>query len=391
MNNVSEFFINLLGSRKSSEEVIVDNVFVYEANEIYYKELALQSAISLIANSISKCEIRVYKNNEEVKDEYYYKLNYQPNPNENGSQFWNKAISKMIYNGECIIVNHNGNLYIADGYNVTENSLKGDIYSDISIGTASINKIIPRNQIIKLKLNNRNVKALIDSLYQQYGDLISYAITNYKNNNADKYKLRVENLKIGDKEHNEIVMKQATDSLKTFMENDKAVFVEHKGQELTKFNNEKNVSSEDFRNLREDMLKIVGQALNIPIELLFGTSTNNLQSIIKQYLTFSIDPLADMMSEEITNGIFGGYSNFSCGNYIKVDTSSLMHIDILEVANAIDKLLSSGSCSPNEIRELIGFNVLDEDWANKHYITKNYSEANLLNEEGEEGGDKTNE
>ena len=36
--------------------------------QVYYKELAIQTAISLIANAISKCEIKVFEKGEEVKN-----------------------------------------------------------------------------------------------------------------------------------------------------------------------------------------------------------------------------------------------------------------------------------------------------------------------------------
>lgn len=55
--------------------------------EIYFKELALYTAISYIANAISKCEIKTYVNHEEVQERDYFTLNYSANINENSSHF----------------------------------------------------------------------------------------------------------------------------------------------------------------------------------------------------------------------------------------------------------------------------------------------------------------
>ena len=84
------------------------NELYYEQKipQVYYKELAIQTAISLIANAISKCEIKVFEKGKEVKNKTYYELNIQPNKNESSSQMWHKAIEKMVYkfniNMRCI-------------------------------------------------------------------------------------------------------------------------------------------------------------------------------------------------------------------------------------------------------------------------------------------------
>jgi len=79
-----------------------------------------------------------------------------------------------------------------------------------------------------------------------------------------------------------------------------------------------------------------------------------------------------MVSEEI-NRKRNGYSGFSQGNYLKIDTKSILHVDLLSVSTAIDKLIASGAFSINDIRKLVGENEIDETYGNTHWITKNYS------------------
>lgn len=52
--------MDFLGT-KINKGKIVDDVIENELQEIYYKELAIQTAITLISNAISKCEIKVYE------------------------------------------------------------------------------------------------------------------------------------------------------------------------------------------------------------------------------------------------------------------------------------------------------------------------------------------
>ena len=80
--SIKNWFMDFLGNVKNEKGEIAENVIEEKVQEIFYKELAIQTAISLIANAIAKCEIKVYENNKEVKNEIYYNLNIEPNKNE---------------------------------------------------------------------------------------------------------------------------------------------------------------------------------------------------------------------------------------------------------------------------------------------------------------------
>ena len=56
--NFREWIVDFMGNTKSSNDKDVDTVVGEIKAEIYYKELALYTAITLIANAISKCEIK---------------------------------------------------------------------------------------------------------------------------------------------------------------------------------------------------------------------------------------------------------------------------------------------------------------------------------------------
>lgn len=53
--------MDFLGNVKNEKGEITENIIEEKIQEIYYKELAIQTAISLIANAIAKCEIKVYE------------------------------------------------------------------------------------------------------------------------------------------------------------------------------------------------------------------------------------------------------------------------------------------------------------------------------------------
>ena len=100
-------------------------------------------------------------------------------------------------------------------------------------------------------------------------------------------------------------------------------------------------------------------------------------------MTFAIDPLCEKLGEEITRKRYGA-KQFAKGNYIDVNTNCIQHIDIFEQATNSDKLLSSGLYCIDELRVKLGDTALKTDWSQKHYITKNYEDAEKMAHLGDE-------
>lgn len=119
-------------------------------------------------------------------------------------------------------------------------------------------------------------------------------------------------------------------------------------------------------------METVAEAFKMPVSMLYGNMTN-VKDIISHYLTFTIDPIATMISQEITSNSFS-IEDWQKGNYVKVDTSKINHLDIFEISDKIEKLVSSGVFSINGVLEKLGEPKLEEEYADKHFITKNYSE-----------------
>ena len=89
-------------------------------------------------------------------------------------------------------------------------------------------------------------------------------------------------------------------------------------------------------------------------------------------MTFCIDPLAAMISEEATRKRYT-FRDWRRGDYLQLDTSTVQHFDIFANANNIEKLVGSGAFSINEILAAAGRSELDEDWARMHWLTLNIS------------------
>ena len=384
MNIIDNFkgtLYDYLGKKVTKEQIqaIYDNA----ETEYSLKRLALYIAISYIANAITKCEFKVYKNNKEVKDETYYALNISPNVNENSSQFWNKVINYLYSKGEALIVSVNGELFCADSFSVDERPIKGNIYSGVTVKNFQFNKKFYAKDVFYLRLDLENITTLFDDVYEKYGQMIAYALNSYTRSNSKKYKLIIKNLKAGDKkfqeEFEEVIKKQ----LENFIKNDNAVYPQFEGYNLEEFgSNIQTKDSSDVIALKKDTLETVASTLKIPISMMYG-NMNNVTEVVNQFLTFAVDPVTDMIEEELTRKS-NTFEDWKKGNYIEVDTTCINHIDILNVAEKVDKLISSGTCDVDEVREKVGMNPLNTKFSKTHWITKNYSTSEEALKGGEE-------
>jgi len=135
---------------------------------------------------------------------------------------------------------------------------------------------------------------------------------------------------------------------------------------------QKTYASESTRDIRaqiDDVSDFTAKAFGIPPALLRGDVAGT-KDALEQFLTFCIIPLADTLEEEI-NRKRNGYVDVINGTRTKIDIRSIKHFDVLDMATSVEKLISSGCYSINEIREILGEERIDEPFADEHLLTKN--------------------
>ena len=349
-----------------------------------FLNLAIHIAVSYIANTLSKCEIKVFDDGKEVKNEMYYKLNISPNANQNGSQFMNAIIENYFYDGEALVIENNKNFYVCDSFATEKEVFKPNKFTSLVIEDTLTSLERYSTDCFHFKLDNKNIKQIVELVYAEYGKLISASIQNYRRKNGRKYKLNIENYQAGNSEFLKLYDSFIKNQLKSFLENDNAIYPQFKGFNLEEFKQDGNINSasnSDIISMRKDTFEIVAQAFKIPLSMLMG-NINNMNEIVKVYLTTCIDPIADMISEELTRKT-STFTRWKKGDKIKVDTSNINHVDIFDVGDYVDKMISSGTLSIDEVREKLDFEKLNTEFSSKHFITKNFTdlkEGDIQNE-----------
>ena len=276
-----------------------------------------------------------------------------------------------------------------------ERPLKNNLFKNISIeNKVQFNR--SADNVLYFKMDDVPVHNLISGAANAYAELLASAMKAYRRDKGRKYKLTMDNIKAGDKEFNEDYEGVIKDQLKEFMEHDNAVYPEFSGYSLTDLspNNSfhANATGEDIFGLRKEIFEITAQALKIPTVMMNGNLTA-IKDVMNIYLTICIDPLADMFSEELTRKT-NTFETWGKGNYVKIDTSRVRHLDLLEVAPNAEKLVSCGVAMVDEVRERIGLPQYGDEFGRMRFVTKNFQKAEtVLNgtDEAEEGGEENAE
>ncbi|WP_308780040.1 phage portal protein [uncultured Clostridium sp.] len=381
---ILDWFRNFFGDK---EVVYLNEKIANLSTRIAIEEFAINIAINLIAGSISKCEFQTYLGGKKTKGDEYYLWNIEPNKNQNSTEFIQEIISKLLYENECLVIEHNGNLIIADTFNQKEYAVVENIFENITRKDFTFPKKYRMSEVLYFKYNNKNIKRLFSNLMSNYNDLLELAIKKYKRSGGRKGTVELETIMQGDETKKKQIEDMFLYKFKNYFEAENAVINIPKGVKYEEKNGEGSRKSTsdmvDIQNLIKEAFQRAAQAFKIPPALLMG-DVAGIEDVTSNYLTFSIDPIVDLLSEEVNRKRYGKV-NYLKGSFLKIDTTCIKHIDIFNIAEKIDKLISSGVYSIDGLLEKIGDTVLETDWSVKHWITKNYSEITKLDQEG---GDK---
>lgn len=377
-------FFNFLDKEIEPTEIYLNGL----TTEVAMKEIALYIATSYIANALSQCEFRTFEKGKEVKDELYYKLNVSPNPNQNGSQFVNKLVNKCLYDGHALVVQHNDDLVCADSFSIEDdNPLKENTFVNVTFGNKSPKTKYKARDVFYFKLENERAKKYIDALYQQYGEIVAVAMNAYKKTNNEKYKLILEQFAAGDPKFKQVYDSILKEQLDSFIKGKGgAVFPQYKGTQLEEFKYSTVKDTSDIVAVRKEIFELTAQAIKIPLSMMYGNITN-MDQIVQTFLTFGVDPWADMLQKETTRKYYS-FDEWKNGSFVMCDTSRINHADILNVADKVDKAIASGVTTIDDMRRRLGMQALGTEFSTSHFMTKNYVLAeDMLKNNTTEGGE----
>ncbi|MGE9856372.1 phage portal protein [Bacillus sp. AF62] len=361
------------------------DMFIDTANRVHMKRLAIDTCISFLGRTISQSEFRVKNGEVFEKNELYYRLNVRPNKNMTASTFWEKFIQKLVYDNECLVIQaDDGDLLIADDFEHNEYAVFEDTFMNVTVKDYQFKRSFKQSEVIHLRYRNDKLSPLIDGLFADYGDLFGRILSSQKRKNQIRGTVDMDMIGAKTQEQVDKLQKFIDDMYQAIGKKDIAIVPQQKGIEYKEvYNGSANGPSvEEINKVTNGFLNQVAMAMGISTALIYGEMAD-VEKQTKNYMNFTVKPLLKKISDEV-NVKFFEMNEYLEGQ--RVEVKSISYQTIFELAESIDKLISSGAFKGNEVRLEAGYEVSDDPNLNKHYITKNYAEMNAG-----EGGENTND
>lgn len=364
------------------------------AQEFQLRDMSFWICANMIANAVGRCEFRTFRDGKEIREREHYLWNVEPNVNQNSTAFLHKLVAKLLVDGEALVISTRQRegydaLVVADSYMLNGcYPSKQNEYTDVQVGDVSCEKTFREREVLHLRLNHVNIKPVLDGLYTSYCRLITAAMKRYEWDKGQHWKVHVGQLASGAEDFTENFSRMIEQQVKTFLDSNGAILPEFDGYAYTNEGGKANVELADIQAQMKDVLGFTAKALQIPAVLVDG-SIQGTEDAQGRFLTGCIDPICDQLQEEINRKRYG-YDRMRAGDYLRVDTSGILHFDMFNNAANVEKLVGSVAFTVNDILRAAGLPTIPEPWADEHFLTKNIAplSESVTSVSGAKGGNK---
>ena len=396
MGLFSDIWASAKSKSKNTDLSAYEALFNVQAT-LGMKNVALESCVTYLARLVSKGKFVFKNDNSIMESDYDYALNVRPNPNQTATEFKVSMIKKLL-NGELLVIKDEDKFFVADNF-ITKHSLNGNTYTNVTINFSRDSVLSAPNSgpfkqdyferiftqgVDCFHLNNDNIgiNKYVDSLWDDYGRLFGKLITNQLRVGQLRAKVSIPvNSKLEEAEQKKVQKEFAT-TLSNSLLNDPIVFIPDNGKSNSAYDEitaSKSATIQnqitDFGALKKIFISEVATLLGIPPALVLGETANNSENLELAIESAAI-PLGNKLSEGFASLLIKE-SGYTVGKTIQM--TGFKTINILDRADAIDKVGSSGVVKVNEVREAAGLPAMTD--GDKVIMTKNYEEKGKTSEE----------
>ncbi len=359
------------------------------AAEVFYKDLAVQACVNLIAGTISRAEFQTFEQGKEVRLDNYYLFNVEPNPNMSGAVFWRDVVRKLVYENEALVIQNDRHIYLADSFQVEPFAFRENIYKDITIDNLQMNRSYTESEVFHFRLHNGQIAEVIDGLYRSYGKLIAAAQQHFKRNNSRRGTVRIPTNLPQTDEMKEELQDLFERKFRTFFEAEGSAVIpltnEIEYEELASNIGAKGAADSQIRAFIDDVIDFVCIGFQVPPKLIKGDVADTTAAM-DGLMTFCVNPLCEIVHDEI-NRKYYGKKKFLERTYVKINTTMIRAHDLKYIAGALETLLRIGGYCIDDILITLGMEPLDTEWSTARFMTKNYAPIEeMFAKENQKGG-----
>lgn len=381
--------MNWFWKRAEQRMVSLDNPvevkdLLCDINSANTQALAYAVCVEMIANALSLCEFKTFEKFTEKQQAEYWLWNYEPNVNQNGSEFIKKIVRKLFYDGEVLIFEPRArggesSLAVADSFAITEHVSRQNEYSGIICGNQNFIKTFKEKDVLHIQLDNDRIKNALENIDNSYDKLLGKLIKNETWKKGQHWKVHINQIAQNADDFNDKFAKMIERQIKPFFNGENTILPEFDGFTYSQIGTDGETNdSKLIAETIEEIFNETAKAFMIPIVLVSGKveATNDANA---RFLTYCIDPLAKTLEKEIIRKRYGA-ELYEEGTFLRIDTSNILHFDLFANASNVEKIVGSGCYTINDIRKSAGQVPINEPWANDHYMTKNIGEVTTLGE-----------
>lgn len=370
MSVINSFF-DLFTRRKDSSFVYDLDLFQDIKNRAYLKRMAIDTVINYVGRAVSQSEFRVMNKGLPVKDAMYYKLNVRPNTDESASDFWQHFIYQLIYYNEVLVIqDDDGDLLIADDFSRYEYAVYEDVFDNVTVKEYTFKRSFPMSDVIYLRYSNDQLEHYLTGLWGDYGELFGRMYELELRNNQIRATVKAD-LTAGVNDGKANKLQKFIDKIfQSFSKNSVALVPITNGFEYNEVSNGvgKNQTFDESNGVLLAFIDHVARLVGVPPALIHGETAEtaeNQKLFNKQCLSSLLTKIQSELNAK----------SFSQRDYLKngkqVEVIGINRPTLIELAEQIDKLGSSGMVTQNEVRSAVGLPPRED--GDQIVMTKNYT------------------
>lgn len=375
-------FMDLFTRRKDSNFIYDIDLFQDTANRAYMKRLAIDEVLNFVARAASQTEFQVIQNKVPVKNDIYYHLNIRPNTDQSATDFWKDVVYKLLRDNEVLIIQDDSkDLLVADYFSRTERAVYPDTFSDVLVKDYQFKRTFSMDEVIYLTYSNDKLDNYITGLWGDYGKLIGRLYDIEMRNNQVRATVAVDTTTGTQEQQTQNLQSFINKIYKSFNENSVAIVPTTRGfeyKEVSGGTGVKNLAFSETSSVKNAFIDDVASLVGVPSALIHGSNAGNKENM-QLFNTYCLRYILKIIRDELNAKFVEPKDLMNEKMHIK--SVGIDRPSIVDMAESIDKLGSSGMVTQNEVREAIGLPPRAD--GDQIVMTKNYTTKGGENDDNE--------
>lgn len=355
-------------------------IIAVDMEKLNLSKLAIEKAIMMIAKAIAKSDILIQTESKE-KNKKEYRLNVQPNDHECGTVFWTEVVKQLLTEQEALIIPLNGKYYRATSWSRTNEVMLKRNYKDVMLSCGGENLTIfstfQSDEVIHLRYDNARIRLYLQNVVGQFDKTMDSINAMMQLSSQPRFKLKLGTNALSFREKqadgtDKVMTKdQYVLKIKKLLTSDALeVLTEQENASVEQLQINTAVKAEELAKMALQINNEVANAFDIP-EAVFNGNITEKSDATNEFITYAVSPIAEVINDTLTAYVVGEDDYCGKNEKVMVWLARFKHVDVVDSAVNLDKLRGIGF-HLDEIREMVGYPLLNTEFSTERALTKNY-------------------